>query len=73
MSRWLMDLVADRLQQFFEGRAAEDAAKLRAIVVNDTDVFDDNIAPLPRAPLEIEPVSDGELFASFMILVSKSA
>lgn len=62
----LLNLVADRLQQFGEGRAAEDAAKLRAIIINDTDVFDDHVVDFPLTCLETEPVIDGRFFASFV-------
>jgi hypothetical protein len=60
LSLWLTDLVADRSQQIRERRPAEDAAKLQAIIVNETDVFDDHVVNLPFAPLEIKPAIDGK-------------
>ena len=56
----LIDLVANRLQQFREGGSFKDAAKLRAIIVNDIDVLDDHVINLLFAPLQIEPVIDGQ-------------
>jgi len=66
-------LLRNRSQQVREKRPAEDAAKLRAIMVNDTDVFDDHVVNLPFAPLEIKPVINGKFSPrSFVILMRTS-